>query len=55
MITTHHMDIDYAVLCHPRTLEPLDAISPTLTHGVVALVAARLGSTRLIDNLTLGE
>ena len=55
VITAHRMEVDYAVLRHPRTLGPLDAVSPALTHGVVALVAARLGGTRLIDNLTLGK
>ncbi len=39
--------IDYAEVAHPDTLTPAD----TLRGGVVLLVAARIGSTRLIDNL----
>jgi pantoate--beta-alanine ligase len=42
--------IDYATLIDPDTLEELDEIRPPL----VALVAARIGNTRLIDNLVIG-
>lgn len=38
--------IDYAVVCDPRTLAILD----WLRRPAVALVAARVGTTRLIDN-----
>lgn len=41
--------VDYATLAHPETLAELT--SPA--QEMVALVAARVGSTRLIDNLTI--
>lgn len=53
VMASHQMQVDYAVLRHPRTLATLDVIEPALTGGVVALVAARLGQVRLIDNLLL--
>lgn len=55
VIVAHRFDrIDYATVRHPHTLATLDAIEPALTGGVVALVAARLGPTRLLDNRVLG-
>jgi pantoate--beta-alanine ligase len=40
--------IDYAAIVHPETLEPVELIlSP-----VVGMIAARVGTTRLIDNAT---
>jgi pantoate--beta-alanine ligase len=54
VLAAHHLEIDYAVVRHPETLGELDCVEPTLTGGVVALVAARLGSVRLIDNMILG-
>lgn len=44
------LSIDYVAIVDPGTLLPLEASQP----GVVALVACKLGSTRLIDNLLLG-
>jgi pantoate--beta-alanine ligase len=41
--------IDYAVLCDPTTLEIANAIR----RPVVALVACRVGTTRLIDNVVI--
>ncbi len=41
--------IDYAEVCDPDTLAPLERMQ----DGVVLLVAARVGSTRLIDNLLI--
>lgn len=38
--------VDYAVLVDPQTLQPLSAMQSEM----VALIAARVGSTRLIDN-----
>jgi pantoate--beta-alanine ligase len=38
--------IDYAVVCDPQSLRPLE----TVTQPGVALLAVRLGATRLIDN-----
>jgi pantoate--beta-alanine ligase len=43
--------IDYVAICDPETLAPLD----TITGPAVALIAARVGTTRLIDNLMLVE
>lgn len=42
-------DIDYLVITDPATLESV----PKARRGDLAAVAARLGSTRLIDNITL--
>jgi pantoate--beta-alanine ligase len=41
------VEIDYAEVADPDTLAPLEII----TGGAVLLVAARIGETRLIDNL----
>jgi pantoate--beta-alanine ligase len=41
---------DYAVIVEPRRLQPVERV----TAGCVALVAARLGRTRLLDNLIFG-
>lgn len=41
--------IDYAVLCDPETLEVLS----TVRRPLVALIACRVGSTRLIDNVLI--
>jgi len=42
-------EIDYIELADPATLQPVDTIQPP----VVALLAARIGGTRLIDNQIL--
>jgi len=42
--------IDYAVVADPMTLETADFID----GKVVALIAAYVGETRLIDNLIIG-
>jgi pantothenate synthetase len=44
---TPRVRAEYATLAHPDTLEEVAAVLPKL----VALVAARVGTTRLIDNL----
>lgn len=41
--------IDYAVVVHGETLEPLE----TVESSAVILIAARVGTTRLIDNLLI--
>ena len=41
--------LDYLVIVHPDTLEPLDDVS----RGALVAVAAHFGTTRLIDNLLL--
>ncbi|MFA9480149.1 pantoate--beta-alanine ligase [Phycisphaerales bacterium AB-hyl4] len=53
-LEAHHFDVDYAVLRHPQTLARLDCVEPSLTHGVAALIAARLDEVRLIDNMIIG-
>jgi len=55
VMLSHHIAPDYAVVRHPRTLGELDAITPAVTGGVVALVAGKLGSVRLIDNMVIGR
>jgi len=42
--------LDYAVIVDPMKLRPVERV----TSGCAALVAARVGSTRLIDNLIFG-
>ncbi len=44
------MDVQYAVACHAETLTPLTAL---VQPPCVLLIAAKLGTTRLIDNLVL--
>jgi pantoate--beta-alanine ligase len=46
---TPHVRLEYATLIHPDTLEEVERALPTL----VAIVAARVGTTRLIDNLII--
>jgi pantoate--beta-alanine ligase len=41
--------VDYATIVHPDTLEPMMQIG----ESAVALIAAKVGGTRLIDNMTL--
>jgi pantoate--beta-alanine ligase len=41
--------LDYVGVCDPETLEPLERIA----GKAVAMVAAKVGTTRLIDNLLL--
>jgi pantoate--beta-alanine ligase len=43
-------EVDYVALAHPRTLEPLVQADA----GAIVAVAARVGRTRLIDNMILG-
>ena len=44
------VQLDYAAIVNPATLEPVAQVIP----GSVALLAARLGTMRLIDNLIFG-
>ena len=46
---TPRVRVEYATLIHPETLEEVTEVLPRL----VAVVAARVGSTRLIDNLII--
>ncbi len=43
-------ELEYAALVDPVRLEPVEQVTP----GCVALIAARVGSVRLIDNLIFG-
>jgi len=43
--------VDYFAIVSPTTLEPVEAAEP----GCVVMVAARVGATRLLDNLILGH
>ncbi len=43
--------LEYAALVDPDTMEPLEAARP----GALLVIAARVGATRLIDNLPLPE
>jgi pantoate--beta-alanine ligase len=43
------VELEYLALVDPDTLEPIDA----LTHDALLAVAARVGETRLIDNVIL--
>jgi pantoate--beta-alanine ligase len=45
--------LDYAVVADARTLEPLDILAPG--RSAVALLAVRVGTTRLIDNMVLTD
>jgi pantoate--beta-alanine ligase len=44
------VQLEYAAIVDPARLQPVERITP----GAVALVAARVGEVRLIDNLILG-
>ena len=44
-------EIEYATVADPRTLQPIEEA----TSDSMALIAAGVGSTRLIDNCRLGE
>ncbi len=41
--------LDYAAIVHPDTMEPVEIVD----ESAVAIIAARVGSTRLIDNMTI--
>jgi len=45
------VEVEYIAVADPRTLEPVSRAD----EGTVVLVAARVGSTRLIDNVILSE
>lgn len=45
------VEVEYIAICHPYTLEKLQHPLPK----AVALIAAQVGSTRLIDNMILGN
>jgi pantothenate synthetase len=43
--------VDYIAVAEPQALGPV----VTVDAGTVVAIAARVGGTRLIDNITLGE
>ena len=43
-------EVDYVAIADPRTLEPIARV----TAGTIVALAARVGPTRLIDNVVLG-
>jgi pantoate--beta-alanine ligase len=45
------LEVDYAVVRHAATLESIDSFDPPAR----ALIAARVGSVRLIDNAAVGR
>ena len=49
VLVTHRLEVDYATLRDPDTLQPRDLARP----GDVALIAARCDAVRLIDNARL--
>jgi pantothenate synthetase len=44
-------NVEYIAIADPATLAPVAAVEPE----TVVAIAARVGSTRLIDNITLAE
>ena len=52
ILTEHRLEIDYAVVRDARTLKALDETPPA---GYRALVAARLGDVRLLDNTAVSD
>lgn len=52
LIAAGFASVDYAVLADSRSLEPLDALG---SDPARLLVAARIGGTRLIDNLAVAR
>lgn len=52
-ITAHHMEVDYAVVRHARTLAKVECVDPDAGDGVAAILAARIDGVRLIDNAIL--
>lgn len=49
-LTRDRVDLEYAQVVDPRTLEPVERVF----EGAVCAMAARVGGTRLIDNRILG-
>jgi pantoate ligase/cytidylate kinase len=46
-----NLALEYTEVVDPDTLQPVEQVQA----GVVCAIAARLGSTRLIDNTILGD
>jgi pantoate--beta-alanine ligase len=45
------LEIEYVAVCHPETLERIQEVE----REAIVLVAARVGDTRLIDNIRVGS
>jgi pantoate--beta-alanine ligase len=50
LLRAAQLQVDYVAICDPDTLEPIQRVD----RPAIALVAARVGATRLIDNELLG-
>jgi pantoate--beta-alanine ligase len=50
LLTANELGIDYAALVDPQTLETVAEV----TRPTLAVIAARVGNTRLIDNELIG-
>jgi pantoate--beta-alanine ligase len=50
LLLAQHLSIDYIAAVDPLTLKPVELI----TGPTVLAIAVRVGSTRLIDNVTVG-
>ena len=51
VLAQHKLKVEYAVIRAPDTLLPIEKFEPKLKLGARALIAARLESVRLIDNV----
>ena len=51
LATEPRAKVEYVAMVEPARLQPIDLVTP----GSVALVAARIGAVRLIDNTVLGS
>ncbi len=50
MLRQAELKVDYVALADPDTLEPVEVVD----RPVIAVIAARVGATRLIDNERIG-
>lgn len=53
MITTGGLTTQYALICNSRTFQPFRDSSDQIDEPAVLLIAAKIGHTRLIDNMLL--
>jgi len=51
VLAQHKLEVEYAVIRSPDTLLSIEKFEPKLKSGARALIAARLESVRLIDNV----
>ena len=55
MLVSCGLETEYAVVRDARTLMPVDESTTALVRPTRALIAARLGHTRLIDNASMAR